>query len=418
MEFIVLFLDFQSRTCPNRPPAQRVFVSGPESDKLIGDGKFGHGELSDRAGQIFDSVLRPRKPLAESDVGEVDLYLTVEAHECRVGKIGVARKELVERAKSLREEAGGPRARFIGVVPLAGPDGLAVGTLTVLDRKPRAPIVLGHEVAGVVAALGDGAGDLRPGDRIVATHHVPCLSCRYCARGHETACEMLRTTGFDPGGFADYIRLPAVNVQRGVLKIPDQVSDDAASMVEPLGCAVRAQRKMGIRAGDSVVIVGAGVSGSLHLLAAHAQGGGPVFVADIQAERRRLATGLGAEHVLDAAQDLGAAVRAVLGHGADHAIVCAGPPDAVTAPQAAAAAMRSVAGVIMPFPGGIARSGSKVGSRYSALPASTNHVLCPTLRAQRQLAGSWPLSMTAASSSDRKPILELGSTRCRGRSLG
>jgi L-iditol 2-dehydrogenase len=198
-------------------------------------------------------------------------------------------------------------------------------------RRPRAPLVLGHEVAGVVAAVGGAAGDLRLGDRIVATHHVPCLSCRYCTRGHETACEMLRTTGFDPGGFADYIRVPTVNVQRGVLKIPDHVSDDAASMVEPLGCAVRAQRTMGIRAGDSVVIVGAGVSGSLHLLAAHALGAGPVCVADIQPERRRLAASLGAEHVLDAAEDLGAAVRAALGHGADHAIVCAGHAAAVTA---------------------------------------------------------------------------------------
>jgi L-iditol 2-dehydrogenase len=198
-------------------------------------------------------------------------------------------------------------------------------------RRPRAPIVLGHEVAGVVAARGAGAGDLRPGDRIVATHHVPCLSCRYCTRGHETACEMLRTTGFDPGGFADYIRIPAVNVQRGVLKVPDQVSDDAASMVEPLGCVVRAQRKMGVRAGESVVIVGAGVSGSLHLLAAHAVGAGPVFVADIQPERRQLAASLGAEHVLDAAEDLGAAVRALLSRGADHAIVCAGQAAAVTA---------------------------------------------------------------------------------------
>ncbi len=202
-------------------------------------------------------------------------------------------------------------------------------------RRPRAPIVLGHEVAGSVAAVGDGVAEFTPGDRIVATHHVPCLSCRYCTRGHETACEMLRTTGFDPGGFADYIRIPAVNVQRGVLKVPAQVSDDAASMVEPLGCAVRAQRKMGVRAGDSVVILGAGVSGTLHLLAAHALGAGPVFVADIQPERRRLAARFGAEHVLDPAGDLGSAVREVLGRGADHVIVCAGQAAAVSAGLAA-----------------------------------------------------------------------------------
>ena len=202
-------------------------------------------------------------------------------------------------------------------------------------RRPRAPIVLGHEVAGSVVAVGDGVSDLRVGDRIVATHHVPCLSCRYCTRGHETACEMLRSTGFDPGGFADYIRIPAANVARGVFKIPSQVSDDAASMVEPLGCVVRAQRKVGVRAGDSVVIIGAGVSGSLHLLAAHAAGAGPIFVADIQPERRRLAARLGAEHVLDPAGDLPGAVRGVLGRGADHVIVCAGHAAAVAAGLAA-----------------------------------------------------------------------------------
>ncbi|MBI2403445.1 MAG: alcohol dehydrogenase catalytic domain-containing protein [Gemmatimonadetes bacterium] len=202
-------------------------------------------------------------------------------------------------------------------------------------RRPRAPTVLGHEVAGVVVAVGDGVQQLQPGDRIVATHHVPCLACRYCLRGHETACETLRSTRFDPGGFAEYIRIPSVNVERGVLKLPPQVSDDAGSMVEPLGCVLRAQRKIGLRAGESVLLVGAGVSGSMNLLAAKAKGAAPVFVTDIQPERRRSAERLGADRVLDPADDVGGRIRAELGRGADHVIVCAGAASAIATGLAA-----------------------------------------------------------------------------------
>ncbi len=190
-------------------------------------------------------------------------------------------------------------------------------------RRPRAPVVLGHEVAGRVVAAGAGVAAIAVGDRIVATHHVPCLACRYCLRGHETACEMLKQSGFDPGGFADYIRLPAPNVERGVLALPSQVSDEAGSMVEPLGCVLRAQRKAGLGPGDSVLIVGAGVSGSLHLLAARARGAGPVFVTDVRAARRDLAARLGADLVLDPAGDVAGRIRAELGRGVDCAIVCA-----------------------------------------------------------------------------------------------
>jgi L-iditol 2-dehydrogenase len=193
-------------------------------------------------------------------------------------------------------------------------------------RRPRAPTVLGHEVAGSVVAVGEGMDRFALGDRIVATHHVPCGVCRYCERGHETACDMLRHTAFDPGGFAEYVRLPAENVQRGALRLPSHVSDDAGAMVEPLGCVLRAQRRAGLTSGESVLVVGAGVSGSLHILAAKAKGASPVFATDIQPERRRFAARFGAERVFDAADDVARLVRDELGHGVDHAVVCTGAP--------------------------------------------------------------------------------------------
>lgn len=205
-------------------------------------------------------------------------------------------------------------------------------------RLPKAPAVLGHEVAGLVVAVGDGVGDLRPGDRVVATHHVPCMACRYCLTGRETVCEMLRRTSFDPGGFAEFIRLPAANVQRGVLQLPDQVSDEAGSMVEPMGCVLRAQRKAGLAPGHAVLIIGAGVSGCLHLLAARATGAGPVFVSDIDPARRERAACLGADGVFDAEEPVPDRLRRELGRGADVVIACAGASAAIA--QAVAAADR------------------------------------------------------------------------------
>ena len=84
-------------------------------------------------------------------------------------------------------------------------------------RIQRAPVVLGHEVAGSVAAVGAGVSQFREGDRLVVTHHVPCNACRYCLNGSHTVCDTLRATNYDPGGFCEYVRLPAINVDRGAI---------------------------------------------------------------------------------------------------------------------------------------------------------------------------------------------------------
>lgn len=196
-------------------------------------------------------------------------------------------------------------------------------------RKPKAPLVLGHEVAGRVVAVGHGLNGLHEGDRIVATHHVPCLECRYCRSGRETACEMLRHTNFDPGGFAEYVRLPAANVERGVLRIPDHVSDEAGSMVEPLGCAVRGARSAGLREGHTVLVIGAGVSGCMHILTARARGAARVYASDPNPKRRAFAEQIGAERAFDSAEPVGRLIRDELGRGVDLVIVCAGVAAAV-----------------------------------------------------------------------------------------
>ena len=127
-------------------------------------------------------------------------------------------------------------------------------------RLDRAPLVLGHEIAGEIVKVGDGVERYKEGERVSAAHHVPCNTCRYCLSGHHTVCDTLRRTNFDPGGFAEYIRLPAINVDRGVFLLPDEVSDEEATFIEPLACVLRGQRLAHMSPGDSVLVIGSGIA--------------------------------------------------------------------------------------------------------------------------------------------------------------
>ena len=132
-------------------------------------------------------------------------------------------------------------------------------------RIQRAPVVLGHEVAGSVAQVGAGVSQFSEGDRLVVTHHVPCNACRYCLSGSHTVCDTLRSTNYYPGGFCEYVRLPAINVNRGAIPIPRSVPFDEASVTEPLACVYRGQRRANIQPGQSVLVLGSGLAGMLHI---------------------------------------------------------------------------------------------------------------------------------------------------------
>jgi L-iditol 2-dehydrogenase len=192
-------------------------------------------------------------------------------------------------------------------------------------RVPRAPIVLGHEVAGVIEKVGAGVDHLRPGDRIVATHHVPCGTCRYCRSDRHAACPMLHATSFEPGGFAELVRLPAENVRRGTLRLPDPVSFEDGSFVEPLACVVRGQRLAGVRAGDAVAVIGSGVSGLLHLQLARVAGASRTFAVDVRDARLDAARRIGVDLALRAdTPDLLDRIRAANdGRLPERVVVCA-----------------------------------------------------------------------------------------------
>jgi L-iditol 2-dehydrogenase len=194
-------------------------------------------------------------------------------------------------------------------------------------RKDKVPLVLGHEVAGTVEKVGEGVKKYKPGDRISATHHVPCNTCHYCNQGHHTACELLQKgTKFHPGGFAEYVRLPAINVDRGIFPIPDTVSYEEATFVEPLACALRGQLQARVKPGQTVFVAGCGISGILHINLAKALGAGKIIAADTIPYRLDAAKKFGADHVLDAEKDnIPAKIKELNGGWlADHVIICRG----------------------------------------------------------------------------------------------
>jgi L-iditol 2-dehydrogenase len=197
-------------------------------------------------------------------------------------------------------------------------------------RLHKAPLVLGHEVAGVVAAVGEGVEKYKEGDRICAAHHVPCNTCHYCLSGHHTVCDTLRRTNFDPGGFAEYLRLPRINVEQGIFPLPDEVSFEEATFIEPLACVLRGQRLAHLQQGQSVLVVGSGVAGLLHIQLARTSGAGYIMATDIVDYRLEAAQKFGADVAVQAKEyNPDYLRRAVDGRLADFVVICSGATSAI-----------------------------------------------------------------------------------------
>ena len=213
-------------------------------------------------------------------------------------------------------------------------------------RLKKAPLVLGHEVTGVIAKTGSAVNKFKIGDRVFVAHHVPCNTCRYCLNGNHTVCQTLQSTNFYPGGFSEYIRVPAINIERGTFILPENISFQDGTFIEPLGCVIRGQRMCGIKEGDTVLILGAGISGLLHLLLARQKLAGRIILTDVNEYRLKMAKKLGADFVIDAQDDLVSSLAKInKGRLADQVIICTG---AVSAFQQALTAVER-AGTIMCF---------------------------------------------------------------------
>ncbi len=176
-------------------------------------------------------------------------------------------------------------------------------------RVKKAPRVLGHEIAGEIVQVGLKVNQYKIGDRVFVSHHVPCNECRYCLAGYHTVCDTLKSTNFDPGGFAEFVRVPEINVRYGVFPLPDEVSFEEGTFVEPLGCVVRGQRFANVKPGDTVLVIGSGISGLLHIQLARVRGAEKVIATDVKNYRLKAARHFGADCVIDGRGDVSAMVK-------------------------------------------------------------------------------------------------------------
>ena len=197
-------------------------------------------------------------------------------------------------------------------------------------RLDKVPLVLGHEIAGVVMSVGEGVEKYKEGDRVSAAHHVPCNTCRYCLSGNYTVCDTLHQTNFDPGGFAENVRLPSINVDRGVFPLPNEMSFEEATFIEPLACILRGQRRANMTPGQSVLVIGSGIAGLLHIQLAQALGAGRVVATDISDYRLEAARRFGADATIHAEENVPTRLRRINdGHLADLVVVCTGAGEAI-----------------------------------------------------------------------------------------
>jgi L-iditol 2-dehydrogenase len=185
-------------------------------------------------------------------------------------------------------------------------------------RIKKASRVLGHEMAGEI--VESKSEKYTVGQRVFVSHHVPCNNCKYCLEDNHTACETLHTGNYDPGGFSEFIKIPKINVDTGTYLLPENVSYEEGTMIEPLACGVRALRLINIKKSHTVLILGCGVSGLMNIQLAKLTGA-KVIATDIDDYRLNKAKEFGADEVINAKEELNVK--------ADRIIVCTGAIQAV-----------------------------------------------------------------------------------------
>src|SRR5712692_6336374 len=169
------------------------------------------------------------------------------------------------------------------------------------------PRIFGHETSGVVAAVGEGVHEFHPGDRVVVFHHLPCRDCFYCQRKTFAQCETYKkvgcTAGFEPsgGGFAEYVRVMDWIVRQGTVRIPLDVSFEQACFLEPVNTCMKGIERLGLQAGETVLVVGQGRIGIMLSVLAK-QAGAEVITSDLYPARLTIANSFGLKLTIDASK--------------------------------------------------------------------------------------------------------------------
>lgn len=214
---------------------------------------------------------------------------------------------------------------------ICGTDGrIVTGKKT---KGVRYPSVIGHEFSGEVVEVGEGVSQFSCGDAVAVDPVIPCCSCAYCRSGKENVCQNRQAIGYEfDGAFAEYLRIPAIALKTGnVFSIPKGVSFEAAALAEPLACCINGQKNVKIELGDTVVILGAGPIGLMHIQLARLSGAKTIIVSELNDKRRQAALDCGADLVIDSSKDdLNENVKELTeGLGADVVIMAIGVPSLV-----------------------------------------------------------------------------------------
>jgi len=199
-----------------------------------------------------------------------------------------------------------------------------------------APRIFGHETSGVVAAVGQGVREFKPGDRVVVFHHIPCGECYYCLHKTFAQCETYKkvgcTAGFEPsgGGFAEYVRVMDWIVRAGTVRIPDDVSFEQACFVEPVNTCMKGIQTLRLQRGETVLVIGQGPIGILLSVLAQ-RAGATVITSDLYRQRLTISRSFGLKNNIDASRsDAVKPVRELTeGRGADAAILAVGGNDLI-----------------------------------------------------------------------------------------
>lgn len=230
--------------------------------------------------------------------------------------------------------------------PTLGPDeilvraracGICSGDIMPWYIRRKAPLVLGHEPVGVIEEIGASVTAFRPGERVFVHHHAPCFECAPCRRGEYVQCPTWRATKLNPGGMAEYFVAGADN-QRDTLRLPAGIGDDAAVLIEPAACVVKSLRRSSLKPGETILVIGLGIMGMMHVVLARHLGAGRIIGADLVKTRAQRSTELGADIGLQVSGgDLAEQVRAATG-GAMADVVVVGPGTSKAIAQGIAAA--------------------------------------------------------------------------------
>jgi L-iditol 2-dehydrogenase len=195
----------------------------------------------------------------------------------------------------------------------------------------KAPLVPGHEIVAEVVQTGEAVAEFSPGDRIFVHHHAPCMRCRFCQRGDHVHCLTWRKTKLTPGGLSDLAIVPREVVSTDAFLLPREISDDAATFVEPLACVVKAAHRAGVGPGDRILVIGLGVMGMLQVMLARRLGAELIIGADRVGSRLERGKHAGADVIVDVTQTaLPETVRSHTdGAGADIVVVGPGTVEAI-----------------------------------------------------------------------------------------